>query len=164
MPDSAPNPFGAYIASEVARAELDFQNVRSRSLSLITTSGGLLTLVAGLLAVGVGSSNAIVPTDSRWTVAVALVAFLASAVCGLLINFPQGVVSSDEKKLGAIVKDHWNDTTWDQDVATALVKYLVSLRADTRYTVKLLKASISLQISGVGFVGLTAILILIHAT
>lgn len=164
MTESSTNELGAYIASEVGRAELDYQNVRTRSLSLITTSGGLLTIVSGLLAVGVGTANAIVPTDSRWTVAIALVAFLASAVCGLIINFPQRVVSSDETQLGGLVENDWSESGWDQEVAKVLVTYLTSLRDDTSHTIKWLKASISLQICGIGFVGLTAILILIHAT
>jgi hypothetical protein len=164
MPDPATNELGTYIASEVARAELDYQNVRTRSLSLITTSGGLLTLVASLLAVGVGTANAIVPTDSRWTVAIALVAFLSSAVCGLIINLPQRVISSDETQLGGIIEQHWSESGWDEEVAKVLVTYLVSLRDDTGHTSKWLRAAITLQICGIGFVGLTAILILIHAT
>lgn len=164
MNASGPNDLGAYVASEVDRAEQDYQNVRNRALNLVATSGGLVTLVSGLLAIAVGTDKSIVPLDSRWTIAVALGSFIASTVFALIINFPQSVTSSDQTKLGALVEGHWDDDGWSKRVAEILVEYLKSLRVDNGRTANWLTASISSQIAGITFIAVSAFLILIHAS
>lgn len=159
---SGPNALGAYVATEVSRAEQDYQNVRSRALSLVTTSGGLVALISGLLAIAEGTSSSVIPKDSEWTIGVALSFFIVSTVCALAINLPQTVVSGDVTKLGALVDCHWDDTGWDKSVATILVEYLVSLRKDNTRNATWLRWSILFQILGIAFIAVSAFLILIH--
>ena len=159
---SGPNALGEYVAAEVTRAELDYQNVRSRALSLVAASGGLVALVSGLLAIAAGSSKSAVPSDSEWTIGIALGFFVISTICALEINLPQQVISGDVSKLGSLVECHWDDTGWDKSVATILVQYLASLRKDNSRNAKWLKASIGLQILGISFIAVSAILILVH--
>jgi hypothetical protein len=107
MADTEPNQLGLYIASEVARAEQDYQNVRSRSLNLMTVSGGLVALVTGLLTVAAGTVKSVIPSNARWTVATAMGAFILSTVCALKINWPQNVESSEETKLNELIDNSW---------------------------------------------------------
>ena len=162
---SAPkgNDLGAYIDSEVTGAKEDYQNVRSRALSLVTTSGGFVALVSGLLAIAAGVAKSSVPMDARWTVAVSLAAFIVSALFALCINRPQTVLSSDEDELAGYVKSNWNDTGWDQSIATISVTYLKTLRQNNLKTSKWLARSIAFQITGIVFIAVSVLLILINS-
>ena len=152
---------GAYIAGEVAGAERDYQNVRSKALSLVSTSGGLVALISGLLAIASGASKSSVPIDSRWTIAAALGAFVISAIYALLINRPQSVSSSDEDALLKFVKEDWDAADWDQSIAERQVTYLKSLRIDNAMTANLLTNSIRFQIAGVLLIAMSVVLIFI---
>ena len=156
------NDLGAFIATEVTRSEQDYQNVRSRALSLVGVSGGLVALVSGLLAIAAGSTKVVLPISSRWTVGAALVAFVASTICALVINKPQDVTASEVPSLRQQVKSDWNDVGWDQQVASFLVDYLGSLRKDNEHTAKWLIVSIACQILGISLTAVTAVLILVH--
>ena len=157
------NALGSFIASEVTRAEQIFQNFRSRALNLITTSGGLVTLVSGLLAIAIGTQNSVVPIAARWTISISLASFIISAICALLINKPAKISSSDEKYLKKYVENDWDAEGWGKSVAAQLVVYLASLRNNNVRTSKLLTTSIALQISGISFIAITAFLVLLHA-
>ncbi len=155
------NDLGAYIASEVTGAKADYQNVRTRALSLVTTSGGFVALVSGLLAIAAGVAKSSVPIDARWTIAVSLAAFVTSALFALVINRPQIVLSSDEDELASYVKDNWVDDGWDQSVATISVTYLRSLRNNNLKTSRWLARSIAFQIAGIVFIAVSVLMILI---
>jgi hypothetical protein len=161
---NSPNDLGAYVATEVARGEQDYKNVRDRALSLVTTSGGLVAVISGLLAIAVGTTQSVVPTNAKWTVAISLGSFVVSTIFALFINLPQTVISSDEDALGTYVECHWDDSGWDKEVASIEVDYLKSLRRDNAHTSKILKASISFQILGIAFIGASAYFILLHAS
>jgi hypothetical protein len=132
-------------------------------LNLITTSGGLVTLVSGLLAIAIGTQNSVVPIAARWTISISLASFIISAICALLINKPAKISSSDEKYLKKYVENDWDAEGWGKSVAAQLVVYLASLRNDNVRTSKLLTTSIALQISGISFIAITAFLVLLHA-
>jgi hypothetical protein len=132
-------------------------------LNLITTSGGLVTLVSGLLAIAIGTQNSVVPIAARWTISISLASFIISAICALLINKPAKISSSDEKYLKKYVENDWDAEGWGKSVAAQLVVYLASLRNDNVRTSKLLTTSIALQKSGISFIAITAFLVLLHA-
>lgn len=167
MADDSSNPkqsdLGAYVASEAAGAERDYQNVRSRALNLVTTSGGFVALVSGLLAIAIGSSKATVPTDSRWMIAVSLASFVASTVFALLINRPQLVMGSKAEQLKTFVENDWDSDGWDRSIAKIRVEYIKSLRKDNRTTAKWLSNSIGFQIGGITFIAVSILLMLLHS-
>ena len=160
-PDS--NALGSFVGSEVTRAEQIFQNFRSRALNLITTSGGLVTLVSGLLAIAIGTETSVVPVSARWTIGISLASFIASTIYALFINKPVKIQFSNEDELAKLVANDWDDEGWGQSVASHLVVYLTSLRKDNVRTSRLLTVSIALQISGITFIAISAFLILLHA-
>jgi hypothetical protein len=158
-----PNDLGAHVAAEVSRSEADYQNVRNRALSLIGVSGGVVALVSGLLAIAAGTTKVTLPASAKWTAGAALVAFVLSTVCALITNNPGNVVASKVSGLRELVDSHWDDEGWDQQVASILVDYLDSLRANNASTANWLQRSIGCQMVGIALIATTAILILTNA-
>jgi hypothetical protein len=157
------NMLGLYIASEVAGAEQDYQNVRNRATNLLSTSAGLVALITGLLAIAVQRTNSSVPIVVRFTVAVALSSFVVSAAYALLINRPQTILGSDEAELEKWVKDDWDKASWEQDVAAIQSTYLTSLRVANVTNSTRLRWSIICQIVGIAFTSVSAVALLISA-
>jgi hypothetical protein len=121
-----------------------------------------VALVSGLLAIAAGSTKPVLPLSSRWTLGVALVAFVASAICALIINVPGKLTASDVSDLRKLVDKDWTDEGWDQQVASILVYYLESLRKNNESNADWLIASIALQIVGIALIAVTAALIMAH--
>lgn len=121
-----------------------------------------MALVSGLLAIAAGSTKPVLPLSSRWTLGVALVVFVASAICALIINVPGNVTASDVSNLRDLVDKDWGDEGWDQQVASILVDYLESLRKNNGSNAEWLTASIALQILGIALIAVTAVLIMAH--
>ena len=157
------NSLGLYIASEVAGAEQDYQNVRNRATNLMATSAGLVALITGLLAIAVQRANTSEPIVVRFTVAIALGSFVASAAYALLINRPQTVLGSNEADLEEWVNDEWDKATWEQDVAALQATYLTSLRVANVTNSTRLRRSILCQIAGITFTSVSAVALLISA-
>jgi hypothetical protein len=154
------NYLGANVAAEVSRAEQDYQNVRSRALSLVGVSGGLVALVSGLLAIAAGSAKPVLPPNSRWTIGAALLAFVLSTICALCDQSAWGSYGERCPSLRDLVNKDWDDTGWDRQVASILVDYLESLRKDNEGNANWLIASIAFQILGIALTAVMAILIL----
>jgi hypothetical protein len=158
------NDLGAFVASEVARAEQDFQNVRSRAVSLTGISGTIVALASGLLAIAVhSSSTSTVPTDAKYFAGVSLIIFVLSTLCALLVNKPFDVQASDtEGKDGLrdLVDSDWGDSGWDQRVSQFLVEYLKSLRKANKFATRWLTATIALQSLGMATLVISVVLLL----
>ena len=122
------NALGALIRDEVDRAEADFAALRTRGQTVLTASGGLVTLLGGLLVIAVGRDATM--ELSALTVGAAVVAillFISATVMVLLMYLPSEAEVPDSADLAHRAEKEW-DSDWDQDVALMLVKYLTSLR------------------------------------
>jgi len=152
---------GAHVSAEVARAEQDYQSVRSRALNLIAVGGGLVTLVSGLLAIAAGGSKGdVVDTSTKVILGIGLAAFVASIIVALLINIPGWVTATDVADLREKVEKEWGAEGADQQVAAVEVEYLDSLRQNNRRTAKQLIWSIGFQCVGIAGIALAAVLVL----
>jgi len=99
----------AHVSAEVARAEQDYQSVRSRALNLIAVGGGLVTLVSGLLAIAAGGSKGdVVDTSTKFILGTGLAAFVVSIILALLINIPGWVTATDVADLREKVEKEVN--------------------------------------------------------
>jgi len=159
------NGLGQIVAAEVGRAETDYQMVRSRALNIVGLAGGLVTLVTGLLAIAVGSpkvERVLLPGRARWSLSVALLGFVASTVCALVINIPGRVTVFEVPNLRMKVRDEWDASGQDQEGAALLVDYLGSLRVNNKRNAGLLMAAILCQIVGIVGIAITAVLIAQH--
>lgn len=155
------NELGAYVASELAGAKADYQVVRNRALNLVSTSGGFVALVSGLLAIAAGVSKSSVPIDARFSIALSLAAFVVSAIFALNINRPQTVTSSGHEQLAKFVENNWNDVGWDKSIALISVEYLATLRQNNKRTTQWLSKAITYQIVGILLIAISVLLILV---
>ena len=150
---------GGMIASEVTRAEGDFAAFRTRALSIVGVSGGLVTLVSGFLALAAGSGKPFLERSDRWALYVALAGYVGAVVVALLMNLPGTVRLSKANELKPLVDDHWDDEGWDQSVASFLLEYLVSLRAVNERSATLLTFAIGLEMVGIASTAVMAVLV-----
>jgi hypothetical protein len=159
----SPNQLGLTISTEVTRAETDYQNVRSRALSVIGLSGGLVALVSGSIAIAAGSNKVdFAPLPARIALLLALLSFIVASVLALLINRPGTVNALTADELKDYAENHWDDDGWDQQTAVYLTSYLGSLRISNDSTASKLTTAIWFEIAGVALTGLTALLIMYH--
>jgi hypothetical protein len=64
------------------------KSFEDRGLTVVSSSGGLITLVAAVAALAPGGLKSGVPDSARTLVFVALVSFVVAAVLGLSVTFP----------------------------------------------------------------------------
>ena len=153
------NQLGELIAAEAARAETDFQSFRNKALSVVAVAGGLVALVTGFLSVAAGSEENILPSGARCILAAAMLAFVSATMCALKINLPTEVTLSDESALATFVEEEWEAEDWDKQVASLMVDYLRSLRAANASAAKWLVAAIALEIAGIFFTAIMAVVV-----
>jgi hypothetical protein len=157
-----PNELGTLIAAEVTRAEADFQGGRTKALTIVGISGGLVTLTTGFLGVAAGGNKDFLKSGDRWALVFAFAAFVAAAILALVTNLPSAVTLAKARELKPLVTDHWDADGWDQRVAELYVEYLISLRAVNSRTATLLTAAIGAEIAGIFFTAVMAFLALSH--
>jgi hypothetical protein len=156
------NALGELITSEVTRAEADYQNVRSRALSIVAVAGGLVTLLSGLLTIAAGSKAHLLSLAGRWVLGCALIAYVLAAISALIVNVPSEVDAPTPEALGTLVESNWDDDGWDKSVATVLTTYLGSLVNANKSKNRWLIAAIVCEIAGIAFTAVLAILIVQH--
>jgi hypothetical protein len=157
-----PNDLGTLIATDVARGEADFQNVRGRALSVVSVAGGLVTLVTGFLAVAAGSNKNFLPSSARWSVLAALLAYILSTISALIVNLPGRVTVASAENLRRLAEENWNDEDWDRQVAILLAEYLVSLRRSNAWSIRWVTAAIAFEITGIAATSAMALLVIQH--
>lgn len=156
------NDLGSFIAAEVTRAEVDYQGGRARALSIVGVAGGLVTLIGGFLAIAAGSQKDFLPKSDRWTVVVAVFAYVAATVAALIVNAPAKVTDAKPAALLGFAQNNWNDEGWDQQVAILLAKYLSSLCETNSKAARWLIGAIACEIAGIAATAAMVLLIVQH--
>jgi hypothetical protein len=156
-----PNDLGAFVASEVARAEASLQDVRSRTLSFVSVTAGLVTLLGGAIAIAGGAHPHLsVPTAAHVCLAIALSAYVLATITALWASaMPLRVFSADPHDLSRLISDSWDAEGWDQQVAVASAEYLSDLRGAHRTLAKFMVVAAALEIVGIAFTGAVALII-----
>lgn len=155
------NQLGALIGAEVARAESDLAALRSRGQAVLTFSGTLVTVLAAIIALAAGKDARF--ELSNFTVmaaGAALVAFVLATIFVLVMYLPAGVDAASSQDLTEFAKDNWEESSWEQDVAQVLAKYLVSLRSANGRQGTMLRFAIGLEVFGIAAVATAAISLL----
>lgn len=161
---SVANDLGDFIAAEVARAEETMAAARNRGQSVLTASGALVTLLAGVIALAAGKDahlNLSAPLALA-TIA-SLIGFVAATVLVLLMYLPSQVVAIDVQDASEQVEDHWDDEGWDRQVAAFQVHYLGSLRGANDHLLGLLYAAIIGEVVGIACVAVLVVTLLFQA-
>jgi len=158
------NDLGDLIKAEVDRAEATMKAARERGQAVLTASGALVTLLAGVLALALGKDAHL--ELSRFLVVAtitALVAFVAATVLVLLMYMPSQVVAVDDEKVAEFAKANWEDEGWDQQVAIVLASYLASLRAANKSLLNRLAGAVIAEVIGIASAALMAASLLVQA-
>jgi hypothetical protein len=114
MPD--PPPDGSEVYGDFVQAELERQTARKasfeqRALSVITTSGVLVTLLFGLSALSTKQQATFtLPGTAKVLLLVALTFFVLALGAALSVNVPMVYTNVTAGGLRSAVRQHWNDT------------------------------------------------------
>lgn len=88
MGDIGADVYLAYINSLIATEESRKTSFESRGITVITTSGTLVTLLFGLVAVVTGAEKFTLPEGSHGYLVAAVGLFVAAACLGIVTNMP----------------------------------------------------------------------------
>jgi hypothetical protein len=151
---------GRSIYADYIREQLESQEARKvsleqRGLSLITTSGALVTLLFGLTALASEREGFVLPTTARVLLIVALVFFVIAGLAALVTNIPLSYEGVTTDALRGAVKERWTDSEAVASEMTALTRITVLESARRRNNVKAvaLFAGMACEIVAVGLVG-----------
>lgn len=132
-------PEGSDVYADFVKSLLDAESSRKSSLeqrgvAVITTSGTLVTLLFGLIAVITSSKTFVLPTRVHgWLVAAAIL-FVMAALAGILMNVPlfygQMIITEGE------LRASWGDTASDAEASVTGIRLKRLSQATKVNTVK----------------------------
>jgi len=159
----APNPLGSLVIAEVTREESRRQDFRTRSVSLLGISSGIVAIMTGLVVIAVRRPSIQFTLSSTIFAIAALVALIGSACFTLVINTStHDYVVGDVRDLRIEVDCEWETPGWDQRIARSEVDYLNRLRKSNSKKQWLLNMSIFFQILGVALIAAAAVVVVNH--
>jgi hypothetical protein len=125
-------------------------SLEQRGGAVITTSGVLVSLLFGIVAVVTNASGFTLPGSSRVFLVLALVLFVLAAVGGIIINRPLPYLQIHHEDLRRVVdaEENWNATSEiaARRVAEVQVSILERARQHNRSKARWLRRAMSLQI------------------
>lgn len=147
-------PEGSDVYADFVKSLVDAEGSRKSSLeqrgiAVITTSGTLVTLLFGLIAVITSSKTFILPSRVHGWLAVAAIMFVLASLTGIVINIPlfygQMVVSEGE------LRSSWGDQLSNAQASVTGIRLKSLAKASRVNTVKawILVFSVLLELAGV---------------
>ena len=155
------NDLGDFISTEVSGAEATMAAAQTRGQSVLTASGALVTLLAGVLALAAGKDTHV---DLSLALVLATIAslagFVVATVLVLLMHLPSQVVAISVNEARTLVGEHWADEGWDQRVAEFRTEYFGSLRVANERLLGLLYKAVIAEVVGIAGVAVLGVTIL----
>ena len=150
--------YTAFVKSELGTEEERRNDINSRSLAALSTSGGQFAVVVGL-ATFVEQKDFHLSRAGIVLFVIAIVGYLIAAALALVATGSHKTVAASPSTLMAMLSDRWMDHEVDASnfVARTQVRSIATLRAGNDIKVKWLKASLVLQVAAVCFLGAAAI-------
>jgi NADH:ubiquinone oxidoreductase subunit K len=151
--------YARVIQEEFADENAALSEFRQRAVGVVTTSGALVTLLTGLVAIAVGSSShRPLSGVSDVFLILAIVAFLVAAGLALYVNVPKDVSRADIASLRELTEDKWDDSPFEAslDVANLRIDELESMRGVNKTHERVLAWAIGAEIVAVFLLGLVA--------
>lgn len=146
--------YGQLITDQLAEERSRKGSLEARGIAVITTSGTLVTLLFGLTAGLTASTSFKLPDDSRLPLLLSLIAFVITAVLGLVTNLPLKYREPTARGLDRLV----DEEVWTSEgvigqlrVAGAQVHLIAAARAANNLKVKLLIWAIVSELVAVAF-------------
>lgn len=161
-PASGRTVYSNYIDAELAVQLARKASLEQRGVAVITTSGTLVSLLFGLVAVITGVEHYTPPSGARIWLYVGLGLFVVASVLALVVNAPlvYQTVKADELKRG--VTELWSDdeATAQRNVALTRIKVFGDTKTKNDIKGVVLIAAMVAEVGAVACVGAAVRLIL----
>ena len=99
----------AYINDQVAREDARKAALESRGLTVVTSSGAIVTLLFGLAAITLNRTGYTLPHSAKLVIVGAIVAFFISALCAIVTNYPFEYDEVKPDALRTAIRENWSD-------------------------------------------------------
>jgi hypothetical protein len=155
-PDRGSTVYAAFIAEQLSRQDARKASLEQRGISVVTSSGALVSLLFALVAALTGAEGFALPTDARPWLAVAAGAFVLAAIGGILTNIPGRYQSPHTPALDAVVETRWSDSPEEAErevAATQIEIFAVAKEINTRKG-EILIAAVVLEVTAVIFLAI----------
>jgi hypothetical protein len=131
-------------------------SIEQRGLSVITTSGALVTLLFGLVSLITKSQTFALPKAAHGPIGIAIGFFVCAAILGLLTNIPLFYMTVDPKGLQAIIDRRWQERKASAELRVAATQQKLIERAQSVNSIKawILVAAMSLEVCAVLLIGI----------
>jgi hypothetical protein len=153
--------YAAFFQKLVDGQEARKTSLESRGITVITTSGALVTLLFALVALLTKSQDFKVPHSTHWPLGVALVAFVTAAVFALITNLPRKYTNLDPGDSDALL-DRFAEPADKARLRIAATNLRFFKRAQevNESKARILIAAMAMEIAGVGAVAVSVAQIL----
>jgi hypothetical protein len=120
-----------YCKDQIDEQEARKESIEKRGLAVVTTSGTIVSLLFGLVAVLTGADKYELPSGAEPWLGGALGAFAVALLAGIVTNVPLLYLGVEPKELRHAIDSFWNDSsdTAEKRVAATHVKILARAKA-----------------------------------
>jgi fumarate reductase subunit C len=161
---SAGTQYSAFIAAQLTEERSTKTSLESRGITVITTSGALVTLLFGLVALATKqAATYTLPDVATYLLVVAALLMTLAAVFGLLTNWALTYVEVTPEGIQDLVDNRdWSagDEQGMVDVAVTTKVIIEAARVQNGRKAILLRLAMIAEITGVFFVALAAVNVL----
>lgn len=151
------SPYGDLVEAELTSAGAEAQELSRRALTVVSTSGGLLTVLSALIGFAAANrKEAFFPSNAEGPLRIAIYFFIGAAVVALVAQLPLLVEFIDTDKMRNAVRDGWGDTESkaSQEVARVRVEVLRTARRMNQIRAWLLVVAILAEVIAIGAAGI----------
>jgi hypothetical protein len=161
--DRGSSVYTAYVKEQIESQDARKSSIEQRGLAVISTSGTLVSLLFGLVAVLTGAEDYKLPGGAEPWIYAALVAFVLAAVTGILCNLPLFYRGVKAGKLGEALKAQWQDEAGKAEREVTVTNIDVLTQATRLNSIKgiILIVAISLEVLAVAFLAVAVRAILV---
>jgi hypothetical protein len=169
VPPGAPSGSGAELVAKLIESELGAEETRKTSIEsrgnlVITTSGGLVTLLFALAALVSGQDRYVAPAPAVVFILAALVFFVAAAVLGLLTGAVRDYARIKIADLRQTVQTELDTITVadaQRRIADNNLTVLDDARTQTTSKARLLQKAVIAEVAAVGLLAVAVAVVLL---
>jgi hypothetical protein len=136
VPDRGSAVYAAYISAQATAEDARKDSIEKRGLAVITTSGTIVSLLFGLVAVLTGVEKYVLPDGAESWLYAALAAFVVACVAGIGANAPLKYEAVLPDSLRSALQGRWGDTPDEAEKMVALTELKVLAKARRVNTIK----------------------------
>lgn len=165
MADRGSTVYSEYIQDQIAEQEARKESIEKRGLAVITTTGTIVSLLFGLVAVLTGTDKYTLPSGAELWLGGALIAFVLAALAGIVTNMPLLYLAVEVPELRRLIDDFWSDEPEVAEKRVAATQLKVLTRAKSLNATKgwILVGAIAIELAGIVFLALAIRVVLNHA-